>query len=100
LTEAPQRALASARIKTLLAEREKMATRLAQCRRAVVRVHPSDANFLLVECRDPRVVLNASKAVGLIVRDFSAAPALANHVRISVGTPAQNERLLAAVESA
>jgi histidinol-phosphate aminotransferase len=100
LTEAPQRALAVARIKTLLAERVNMHTRLERCQRTVVRVHPSDANFLLVECRDPRLVLDASKAVGLIVRDFSATPALAGHLRISVGTPSQNERLLAAVESA
>jgi histidinol-phosphate/aromatic aminotransferase/cobyric acid decarboxylase-like protein len=33
------------------------------------------------------------------VRYFSATPALARHLRVSVGTPSQNERLLAAVES-
>jgi histidinol-phosphate aminotransferase len=34
----------------------------------------------------------------LIVRDFSAYPGLAQCLRISIGTPQQNERLLAAVE--
>ncbi len=46
LTEAPQRAMAADRIRTLLDEREKASRRLAAMR-CVVRVHPSDANFLL-----------------------------------------------------
>jgi histidinol-phosphate aminotransferase len=97
LTEAPQRAMAAARIRTLLAERATMRARLERAS-AILRVFPSDANFLLVECRDARAFLEAGKAVGLIVRDFSTAPGLANCLRISIGTPEQNERLLAAVE--
>ncbi len=97
LTEAPQRALAAARIRTLLAERARMRERLERAS-AVARVFPSDANFLLVECRNARRFLDAGKSVGLLVRDFSTAPGLANCLRISIGTPEQNERLLAAVE--
>jgi histidinol-phosphate aminotransferase len=97
LTEAPQRALAAARIRTLLDERSGMRERLERSPQ-VVRVYPSDANFLLVECRDARAFLEAGKSAGLIVRDFSSAPALANCLRISIGTPEQNRRLLAAVE--
>jgi len=97
LTEAPQRAIAAARIRTLLDERAQMADRLARAR-AIARVYPADANFVLVECRDARAVLEAGKSVGLLVRDFSAYPGLAGCLRISVGTPEQNERLLAALE--
>jgi histidinol-phosphate aminotransferase len=97
LTEAPQRALAADRIRTLLAERAQMAARLARSPN-VVRVHPSDANFLLLECRDAQRFLAAGKAAGLIVRDFSTAPGLAQCLRVSIGTPEQNRRLLAAVE--
>ena len=97
LTEAPQRASASARIRTLLEERESMSERLARCSN-VARVHASDANFLLVECRDPNAFLDAGRSAGLIVRDFASAPGLANCLRISIGTPEQNRRLLAAVE--
>jgi histidinol-phosphate/aromatic aminotransferase/cobyric acid decarboxylase-like protein len=61
-------------------------------------VFPSDANFLLVQCRDARRFLEAGKAVGLLVRDFSTTPRLEGCLRISVGTPEQNDRLLAAVE--
>jgi len=97
LTEAPQRATAAARIDTLLEERVRMQRRLAGSP-AIQRVFPSDANFLLVECRDARRVLEAGKSVGLLLRDFSAAPALANCLRISVGTPEQNARLMSALE--
>jgi histidinol-phosphate aminotransferase len=97
LTEAPQRASAAARIGTLLAEREVVRQRLERSP-SVVRVHPSDANFLLVECRDAQAFLAAGKSAGLLVRDFSCAPGLARCLRISIGTPDQNRRLLAAVE--
>jgi len=97
LTEAPQRAISAERIRTILAEREQMRARLAD-NPAVERVFPSDANFLLVKCRDARRFLEAGKSAGLLVRDFSTAPRLTGCLRISVGTPEQNERLLAAVE--
>jgi histidinol-phosphate aminotransferase len=96
LTEAPQRATAAARIRTLLDERSRMVERLTRCAN-VARVFPSDANFLLLECRDARTFLEAGKAAGLIVRDFSAYPGLTQCLRVSIGTPQQNERLLAAV---
>ena len=97
LTEAPQRALSAARIRTLLDERSRMRERLERCAN-VARVFPSDANFLLVECGDARRFFAAGKAAGMIVRDFSSYPGLANCLRISIGTPEQNQRLLAAVE--
>jgi histidinol-phosphate aminotransferase len=99
LTEAPQRAMAGARIRTLLDERERMRQRLGRCA-AIRRVFPADANFLLVECRDAARVYAAGKAAGLIVRDFSSYPGLAQCLRISIGTPDQNQRLLDAVEAA
>ena len=58
----------------------------------------SDANFLLVECRDAGARLRGRQPPGLIVRDFRPTPGLANCLRITVGTPDQNRRLLAAVE--
>jgi histidinol-phosphate aminotransferase len=97
LTEAPQRASSVARIRTLLDERARMQRRLGAMR-CVAKQHPSDANFVLVEFRDARQALEAGKATGLLVRDFSKAPGLANCLRLSVGTPEQNERLLSALE--
>jgi histidinol-phosphate aminotransferase len=97
LTEAPQRAMAADRIRTLLDQREAMRVRLGRMP-LVARVFPSDANFLLVEFGDARRALEAGKAAGLLVRDFPGAPGLADCLRISIGTPQQNERLLAALE--
>ena len=65
----------------------------------VGQVFPSDANFLLVEFRAARRALEAGRSAALVVREFSAAPGLEGCLRISIGTPEQNERLLAALEA-
>ncbi len=99
LTEAPQRAMATDRIRRLLDERDAMRLRLDRIP-AVRRVHPSDANFLLVEFADAGHALQAGRSAGLLLRDFSSAPGLPDCLRISVGTPQQNARLLDALERA
>jgi histidinol-phosphate aminotransferase len=82
------------RIGALVRERERLATALA-LRRGVRRVWPSAANFLLVDFEDAGAALARARAVGLLLRDLRSAPTLAQSLRISVGTPEQNERLLA-----
>ena len=98
-TSTTARAEMSARIDVLLGERERLRRRLEQCA-GIEQVYPSDANFLLVRCRDAARVLEAGRGAGLLVRDFSAYPRLERCLRISIGTPEQNERLLAAVAQA
>ena len=61
---------------------------------AIKNVYRSDANFILVECVDAEKVFTAAKSVGLIVRDQRTQPQCANCLRITVGTPEQNQRLL------
>lgn len=80
------------RIARLLAERSRLAVGLARSP-LITRVWPSDANFLLVDCSDPDAVLARARAAGLIIRDMRQ-PALPKSLRISVGTPEQNDRLL------
>jgi histidinol-phosphate/aromatic aminotransferase/cobyric acid decarboxylase-like protein len=63
----------------------------------IKRVWPSDANFVLVECVNADAVLSAAKAVKLVIRDQRSQPQLANCLRISVGTPEQNARLVSAL---
>jgi histidinol-phosphate aminotransferase len=93
--------LAAARLKigSLLEERDYLATRL-RALPLVERVWPSDANFLLIDCRDAGRLMRASLEGGTIVRDLRTHPALANSLRISVGTRAQNDTLLGSLESA
>ncbi len=99
LTAGPQRAQAAARIATLLEERERMRTRLAALP-GVRRVLPSDANFLLVEFAEPQSALAVASDAGLLVRDLTSNPLLPHCLRLTVGTPEQNERLLGALERA
>jgi len=80
------------RVATLLAERARVAAGLARAP-LVSRVWPSDANFLLVDCRDCEAVLARVRGAGLIIRDVRQ-PALPQSLRISIGTPPQNDRLL------
>jgi histidinol-phosphate/aromatic aminotransferase/cobyric acid decarboxylase-like protein len=66
----------------------------------VRRVLPSDANFLLTEFAAPQAALAAGCSAGLLLRDLSANPRLPGCLRLTVGTPEQNERLVAALERA
>jgi len=86
-------ALGLARLEGLLAEREYLARGLAASP-LVDRVWPSDANFLLIDCRDADHFMRNSVAGGLIVRDLRAHPSLPRSLRVSVGTRAQNDALL------
>jgi len=61
----------------------------------VVRVYPSQANFLLVRFGDAGRAFEALLAAGIVVRDQRAAPQLADALRITVGTPEQNRRVVA-----
>jgi histidinol-phosphate/aromatic aminotransferase/cobyric acid decarboxylase-like protein len=99
LTDDARVAEAGERIALILREREALRAGLEQLP-LVEHVFPSDANFLLARCRDARRVLDAGKQAGLLVRDFSAHARLERCLRISVGTPEQNRRLLTAVERA
>lgn len=86
-------AITTERIQTLRRERERMATALAALP-AIRRVWPSEANFLLVEAQDATALMAAAAAAGLMLRDFSGKSGLDRAVRISIGTPNQNDRLL------
>jgi histidinol-phosphate aminotransferase len=95
----PELAAAHARLEGLLAERDYLARGLAASP-LVDRVWPSDANFLLIDCRDADHFMSNTLAGGLIVRDLRAHPSLPRSLRVSVGTRAQNDALLHCVGSA
>jgi histidinol-phosphate aminotransferase len=80
----------------LRAERGRVSAALAAI--PLVRtVWPSEANFLLLECTDAGAALARAHAAGILVRDLRAASGLTQALRISIGTPEQNERLLEAL---
>ena len=90
LTPAAQLA-ARESVRALVAERGRLAAALPKLT-AVRHVWPSDANFLLVEVTDSARVMSAARAAGLIIRDRSMD--VPNSVRITIGTPAENNLVL------
>jgi histidinol-phosphate aminotransferase len=66
-----------------------------------VTVYPSAANFFLTRVPDALRCFEALKAQGVLVRNFHGAhPALANCLRITVGTADENRVLLSAMREA
>lgn len=86
---------------TVGSERERMiraVNNLAEggCRR--IQAWPSAANFVLVRVPHAREVRERLRdAYSILVRDFSAAPGLRNCLRITVGTPEENDAVIAAL---
>jgi histidinol-phosphate aminotransferase len=81
---------------TLRTERARMAARLAALP-AVQRVWPSAANFLLIQCEDAARLIRHAHDSGFLLRDLSPVAQLGQAVRVTLGTPEQNERLLASL---
>jgi histidinol-phosphate aminotransferase len=86
----------SRRVAEIRSERSRLAAALARAP-GVIRVWPSDANFVLVESARPADLVAAAKAGGVLVRDFSWDPWLPGCVRITVGDRAENDQLLKAL---
>lgn len=84
------------RIGRLLEERERLRSALVR-QPIVARVFPSEANFLLVEFRDAARALDAAIRDGLLLRSFPDTPRLEACLRITIGRPVENDRLIAAL---
>jgi histidinol-phosphate aminotransferase len=63
-------------------------------------VVPSGANFVLVRIAgDAHDLWQRLLARGVLVRDFSSWPRVEGCLRVTVGTPAENEAFLAALDA-
>ncbi len=78
---------------SLIAERIRVAARLATLP-CVRRLWPSDSNFILFEVTDSARVMSATRAVGVVLRDRSRDYGLTNCVRMTMGTPEENNAAL------
>jgi histidinol-phosphate aminotransferase len=85
-------------VERVRAERERIVHALA--RHPAWKIHPSATNFLLVRTPDAKAAYDHLLARGILVRRQDHYPGLAGCIRISVGTPAENDALLAAVRDA
>jgi histidinol-phosphate aminotransferase len=83
---------------TLLQERDRLAQELASMD-MILKVFPSDANFLLVKVEDPGGLYAYLMQEGIIVRDRSTVPLCEGCLRITVGSPEENRLLLESLNS-
>jgi histidinol-phosphate aminotransferase len=85
-------------IVTLVNERQNMVSSLLQ-NEEVVKIYPSDANFLLVKFKDASGLYKYFVEQGIVVRDRSNVVLCEGCLRITVGTPQENQKLLGSLNS-
>ncbi|NID11021.1 histidinol-phosphate transaminase [Fibrivirga algicola] len=81
-----------------LTERDRLATQLGTLPN-VQHIFPSDANFLLVRFDEAQAVFEQLIDSKVIVRDRSSVTRCEDCLRITVGTEAENERLLEVLQA-
>ncbi len=80
-------------VKQIINEREKMGQMLSELP-FVIKGYPSDANFILVKMHDARGIYEFLKEKGVIVRDRSKVFLCDDSLRITVGSPEENNLLI------
>ena len=78
-------------------DREKLYRQLHEI--AGVQVYPSEANFLLFRVANATAVFNGLKQRGVLIKNLHGGhPMLQNCLRVTVGTPEENERFVHALQ--
>lgn len=84
-------------IQCLLEEREALAASLKECK-LVTRTWPSDGNFILVRVDDADLRYSQLLDEGIVVRHRGTQPNCENCLRFTVGSPAENNKLITALK--
>jgi histidinol-phosphate aminotransferase len=85
-------------IETVLKEKKRLESALGEL--PGLKVYPSESNFFLIEVPvAPRAIFDYVYGQGILIRDVSSYPMLSKCLRISVGTPEENDRLLSALRA-
>lgn len=85
-------------IKETLAQRDKLVLTLRDLD-FVLDIYPSDANFILVKTTDANGIYNFLVNQGIIVRNRSKVELCEGCLRITVGTPTENDILLQTLQN-
>lgn len=80
-------------VKRIMAEKDRL-TNLLCSTGNVIKIFPSDANFLLVQMKNAKLAFDQLNESGIRVRMRSDHPRLLNSLRITVGTPEENDLLI------
>lgn len=78
---------------TTIIERDRMIKELSQLP-VTTFIHPSDANFLLVKVNDANKIYQELVKKGIIVRNRNSVTLCQGGLRITIGTPEENDILL------
>jgi histidinol-phosphate aminotransferase len=66
---------------------------------AAVKVYPSEANFLLFRVANATAVFNGMKQRGVLIKNLDGGhPMLKDCLRVTIGTPEENERFMLALQ--
>ena len=82
----------------ILSQRDQLTKKLKGLK-IVDKVYPTDANFMLVRVKDATSVYHYLMNNKIVVRDRSRVTLCYNCLRITVGTPQENQRLIEALQS-
>jgi histidinol-phosphate aminotransferase len=82
---------------TILQQKKKLITELSKLP-VVLKIYPSDANFILVQTTAARKIYQALVDRQIIVRDRSKVALCGEALRITVGTEAENQQLIEALK--
>jgi histidinol-phosphate aminotransferase len=80
-------------VSILISERERLSKAFKNIK-GITDVYPSDANFILIRCKNAKAVQKELAERGVVVRDRSGQIMLQDCLRISVGTEPENNKLI------
>jgi len=88
------------RVELCARERERVSRALREI--DTIEVHPSVTNFILFRLKEgkPADVHARFLEKGVLIRDVSMWPANENTLRVSIGTPEENDRFMSAIKHA
>lgn len=81
------------KIELIVKERERVVKYLSK-NSMINKIYPSSSNFILIEFKEKDKIFNLLKDNGIIVRDRSSLPLCDNCLRITIGNPKENDKLL------
>ncbi len=80
-------------ITTLIEERKQLLKALIKIK-FIEKIYPTEANFILIKVDDAEKRYNQLLEKGIVVRNRSSQPLCENTLRITIGMPAENEKLI------
>lgn len=84
-------------ITSLKEERKQLLKALVKLK-FIEKIYPTDANFILIKVDDAEKRYAQLLEIGIVVRNRSSQPLCENTLRLTVGTPSENKKLIATLK--